>query len=421
MGFAFRPKCGILTVMSHRLICVWLGLPPESWPPDHYALLGLTVGESDVVLIEERVHERLARLRPYQLQHPDQVTVAMNRLAQAFACLTDPESKRAYDVSLASPTASPGTALENFRRVENLPPPFIPAPSGTTPPLAAGTVPASSGAAGDSLAWLLGAMNPLAVTGAPAPAAGPSPAQTSAAPAPVPISQADWAQTPPPSRLAPEPISVSEASPAATGTTDPPVTSELPGTSAAGPPQDAPFDPVLEIARSSTSARRGLGTKRALYFRLARTRQLLRAWERAGKYLSAPEQRLKRRSEAKDLVRQLREVHELLDGFPPLLGEAGLPGYLVVALARQQMIVPTFRDLLSSQREALARDWRAGRSLLVLHREFLREEIRKLRAKSIWGRTARAVWAGLTDQPRVLVLFLVLLALNLALWFYFTR
>src|SRR5437588_738333 len=28
--------------MSHELICAWLGLPPDPWPPDHYALLGLT-------------------------------------------------------------------------------------------------------------------------------------------------------------------------------------------------------------------------------------------------------------------------------------------------------------------------------------------------------------------------------------------
>ena len=27
--------------MDHDLICSWLGLPPRTWPPDHYRLLGL--------------------------------------------------------------------------------------------------------------------------------------------------------------------------------------------------------------------------------------------------------------------------------------------------------------------------------------------------------------------------------------------
>ena len=56
--------------MQRDLICKWLELPPERWPPDHYALLGLPVGEADVRKIEEHTHERMARLRHYQLNHP---------------------------------------------------------------------------------------------------------------------------------------------------------------------------------------------------------------------------------------------------------------------------------------------------------------------------------------------------------------
>ena len=67
--------------MSHELICSWLGLPPGSWPPDHYALLGLEVGEGDVQKIEEHVHERLMKVRQYQLSHPDQATEAMKILS----------------------------------------------------------------------------------------------------------------------------------------------------------------------------------------------------------------------------------------------------------------------------------------------------------------------------------------------------
>jgi hypothetical protein len=83
--------------MSTELICSALGLPPDRWPPDHYALLGLPAGSVDPAAVEERVLDRMERLRRYQLAHPDAVTDAMNRLAQALVCLTDPAAKAAYD------------------------------------------------------------------------------------------------------------------------------------------------------------------------------------------------------------------------------------------------------------------------------------------------------------------------------------
>ena len=42
--------------MNHELICKWLDLPETDWPPDHYCLLGLPPGESDVHRIEQQVH-----------------------------------------------------------------------------------------------------------------------------------------------------------------------------------------------------------------------------------------------------------------------------------------------------------------------------------------------------------------------------
>src|SRR5580704_11862745 len=95
--------------MSTELICAALGLPADRWPPDHYALLGLPVGVVDPAAVEERVLDRMERLRRYQLAHPDAVTDAMNRLAQALVCLTDPAAKAAYDASLrpGSPPAAP--------------------------------------------------------------------------------------------------------------------------------------------------------------------------------------------------------------------------------------------------------------------------------------------------------------------------
>src|SRR5262245_66184048 len=86
--------------MSLDLICSALGVPPDRWPPDHYALLGLALGEADAAKIEAHVLDRMERLRRYQLTHPDAVTDAMNRLAQALVCLTDPAERRAYDAGL---------------------------------------------------------------------------------------------------------------------------------------------------------------------------------------------------------------------------------------------------------------------------------------------------------------------------------
>src|SRR5438552_662358 len=80
-------------------ICTWLALPPGCWPPDHYALLGLPPCEPDVERIEQKIHERLMRLRCYQLSNPALATEAMTCLAKAFDCLTNEQCKKAYDAA----------------------------------------------------------------------------------------------------------------------------------------------------------------------------------------------------------------------------------------------------------------------------------------------------------------------------------
>jgi hypothetical protein len=86
--------------MSTELIRNALDLPPGRWPPDHYTLLGLPAGPVDAADVESRVLDRMERLRRYQLAHPDDVTDAMNRLAQALVCLSDPAAKEEYDATL---------------------------------------------------------------------------------------------------------------------------------------------------------------------------------------------------------------------------------------------------------------------------------------------------------------------------------
>src|SRR5262249_27032540 len=87
-------------IMNGDLISSWLGLPSGSWPPNHYSLLGLGPREADPARVEQSVHERMDKVRHYQLSFPEEATEAMNRLAQALICLTAPGAKRAYDVEL---------------------------------------------------------------------------------------------------------------------------------------------------------------------------------------------------------------------------------------------------------------------------------------------------------------------------------
>jgi hypothetical protein len=102
----------------------WLNLPDGPWPPNHYALIGLTVGAGTPQEIEGRVLERLELLRRYQLPHPDEATEGMNLLARALDTLTDPDSRRAYDRSLglkAVTRVEPGADAEFERMFEDVP------------------------------------------------------------------------------------------------------------------------------------------------------------------------------------------------------------------------------------------------------------------------------------------------------------
>jgi hypothetical protein len=333
--------------MKPELICEWLGLPDGSWPCDHYRLLGLTPGEADAHLIEQRVQQRLESVRRYQMKHPEQATEAMNRLAQAYVCLTEPASKRAYDAGLLG-IAAPMSAATAVAE----PPPLAPVP--------------------DAMAWLFGP----ALTRSRSPSSTPPP-------------QARLTPLAPPSK----PPTLQPVEPAA----------EL-------------IDPVVAAAQQSVAARRGLGTKRALYTRVVATRRFLTVWEELGKYLESAKRRVSRSADGPELNRLFQETVRLRRRFPRLIGAAGQPGYLVVIFSEQEDAAKSIRALDESQREALSRDWSAGRKLLTAHRDFLRQEIRAMRKRTFKERMVRAVHAVFTDQPAVTFLLLLLLAVNIALW-----
>jgi hypothetical protein len=368
--------------MTHELICTWLGLPAGVWPPDHYSLLGLTPGEDDVALIEHRVQERLDAVRGYQMMHPEQATEAMNRLAQAFVCLTEPQAKKQYDAALLgtqTATAAPPTPPHNT---------VLEKPEDDTL--------VSRGSP-------LAASAPVALL--PPPAVKPS---SPAKPPPLPPRLPTPAKPPPlPSERAVPPMPPLPALPT-------PVSKEV-GTEPAPPfrPPAERLDPVVEAARSP-QARRGLGTRRSLLRRIKLTRHLLQAWNQTGKLLSAPPRKLKRMA-AEELDNDLSEISNLLERFPPRLGQAGQPGYLVLSLVHQDL-QETFQSLNQGQRDALRLDWEAGQKLLTSHRDFLREEVQQLRHQTVRQRLGHAARCFFRDQPGILLLLLALLALNVAIW-----
>src|SRR5262249_2356812 len=158
-----------------------------------------------------------------------------------------------------------------------------------------------------------------------------------------------------------------------------------------------------------------LGTRRAVYERIVQTRELLRLWERAGRYLSQTKRRLTRPAGARDFIQVLTNLRGGGAEFPPLLGEAGQRGWRVLGLAEPPGIVPPFQTLLPSQREALARDWASGQKVLLAHKDFLRQESRSLRRKTVFQLASRAVRSFLNDNPAGWLIVLGMLALALAL------
>jgi len=333
------------------------------------------------------VHERLAKVRCYQLSHPAQATEAMNRLAQAFMCLTDPQAKRAYDGTLGLGPRPVTVAVADLPR---------PKPSRNKAALTDTSVGAQT-----QLDWSK-IQAPPPVRGAAAPSNGS--AQTESA-------QTASAAVP----STPSPATLSPATPVPANEPEAPVA--LSGTQAA--PLAEPVDSVYEIALSSFEAKRGLGTARGLYERVFFLRQLHWAWQQAGKCLTRAKRPAMRPAELKGVVGCLHDIHELMDHFPKILGRPGQPGYRVVALARLGMTESMLQTLDSTQREALARDWVAGMVVLKAHRQFLRKELKRWRRQGRIGKAMRAVRAALNDHPILVCMGVAAVALLLAWWFVF--
>ena len=79
----------------------WLGIPEADRPPDHYTLLRLVMFEDDPDKIQNNYRKLNNHIRKFATgQYQQESQDLLNELAKAMLCLTDPDSKSQYDVSL---------------------------------------------------------------------------------------------------------------------------------------------------------------------------------------------------------------------------------------------------------------------------------------------------------------------------------
>jgi hypothetical protein len=177
--------------------------------------------------------------------------------------------------------------------------------------------------------------------------------------------------------------------------------------------------PVLPaVAKLETPAderpARPKSPKRELYAELARVRKVLRVWERARPYLTDTDRTFSRRTDSLALMGCLAELRPLLPTVSDLVAGPHKPGGIVAALARQRLMFDTFRTLLPSQREALAKDFRAAHYRLAGYYDDLRDEARRMNEKDWSRRVLYPLLRYLADHPEWLFLPLALAALAVA-------
>ena len=347
--------------MSREKLCTWLNLPATPWPPDHYALLGLSTGQGSADEIEQRVLERMDKLRQHQLVHPDLVTEGMNLLAQALICLNDPEARREYERGPVAPDIPLDDEIDR-----------------DIPIVQTMEIPA-------------------------APPRPSRPTKVAELVDPPPENQIPYRLEALPDILLPslveEPLSL-------------PDEDEIDDE----PRAEKDSLPLLEPAELPPIRRIDLIREehRKIYAEIVRFRRVLEVWERLRVYLDDPDKMFSRRTETVAFMVCLSDLRPLLPTVADAIGDTGQPGHLVGVLARQQLVVEMFRSLLPSQRDALAQDCRRAHYFLVERCKLLREDIRRRTAKNFARRVMRPAFRQVFHRPEWAFLALGVAALVVA-------
>jgi hypothetical protein len=365
--------------MNQEILCTWLGLSKAAWPPDPWTLLALAPGEHDLPTIEQRVQDRIAKLRHYQLSYPEEATEGMNRLAEAFVTLAEACAK--------GPSSGPSPVAMR---------------------------PAASVAAGAAS---------LAKKAETQDGATLSKEETSVST----NTKLDWRKDPPPVRQsavggaasAPELIRAGSVSDGTKGVSDGAneVLLSKPFV-APSKPIRRELDPTLvrQLAEESEEANSSIGTIDAVILRVEMTRRLLHAWERAGKLLRAGsvsdaiKQVSKKNStkENEQFAKRLEAIADAMRGYPAFLGHPGKPGYRVVVLARLKIPLANVRAMAPEQRDELLFDHQAGYQVMLAHRKYLRRLFKSMRHRTTIGLILHAVRAALNDYPIVTLIGIAL-------------
>lgn len=89
----------------------WLGVPSGPRPPNHYALLGLSLFEQDAEAISNAADRQMAYVRTHQTgPHAAVSQQLLNELAAARLCLLSPAKKSQYDAELRAKQPVPAPA-----------------------------------------------------------------------------------------------------------------------------------------------------------------------------------------------------------------------------------------------------------------------------------------------------------------------
>ena len=80
---------------------IWLGIPSEEQPPNHYRLLGIMPFESNSDAIQNAADRQMTHLRTFQTGERAEFSQRLlNEVAAAKVCLLNPSKKAAYDAQL---------------------------------------------------------------------------------------------------------------------------------------------------------------------------------------------------------------------------------------------------------------------------------------------------------------------------------
>lgn len=80
----------------------WLGIPPAEQPPNHYRLLGVSMFESNLEVIDNAAIRQIRHVRTFANgKHKEEANNLLNRLSLAQLTLLDEKKKEAYDASIS--------------------------------------------------------------------------------------------------------------------------------------------------------------------------------------------------------------------------------------------------------------------------------------------------------------------------------